>query len=204
MQKGKATHVHLPRIEDSDSILVQHVLGGDQQAFELLVNRYHPLLYRFVYHHLGEYDQTCDIVQHVFMQLYICLPRLITGDQLKPWLLRVAQNSCRDELRKRRRRRVTLFSALELHAEEDEISPLTTLPDNHPLPEEIAEQHELQRRINSAICALPCKFRAVVLLRYRYQYSFAEIGQVLNMPMTTAKTYYYRACAKLRIVLRSH
>jgi len=96
--------------EASDSILVQQVLDGNHDAFAILMDRYNSLLYRFVYHYLGEYDQACDVVQHVFLQLYISLPKLLTGDQLKPWLLRVAQNSCRDELRKRRRRRVTLFS----------------------------------------------------------------------------------------------
>ena len=102
MQKVKCSHTGL--VEEPDSVLVQHVLAGNHDAFERLIDRYRPLLHRFVYHHLGEYDQTCDIVQHVFLQLYISLPRLLTGDQLRPWLLRVAQNSCRDELRKRRRR----------------------------------------------------------------------------------------------------
>jgi len=189
--------------EASDSILVQQVLGGNHDAFAILMDRYHSLLYRFVYHYLGEYDQACDVVQHVFLQLYISLPKLLTGDQLKPWLLRVAQNSCRDELRKRRRRRVTLFSALEWQAEEDDISPLATLPDLHPLPDEVAEFNELQRRLMCAIQSLPTKFRSVVLLRYIHQYSFSEIGQVLEMPMTTAKTYYYRACSKLRTFLGS-
>lgn len=189
--------------EASDSILVQQVLGGNHDAFAILMDRYNSLLYRFVYHYLGEYDQACDVVQHVFLQLYISLPKLLTGDQLKPWLLRVAQNSCRDELRKRRRRRVTLFSVLEWQAEEDDLSPLATLPDMHPLPDEIAEFNELQCRLMCAIQSLPTKFRSVVLLRYIYQYSFAEIGQVLEMPMTTAKTYYYRACSKLRTFLVS-
>ncbi|HWS83735.1 MAG TPA: RNA polymerase sigma factor [Ktedonobacteraceae bacterium] len=189
--------------EASDSILAQQVLDGNHDAFAILMDRYNSLLYRFVYHYLGEYDQACDVVQHVFLQLYISLPKLLTGDQLKPWLLRVAQNSCRDELRKRRRRRVTLFSALEWQAEEDDISPLATLPDLHPLPDEVAEFNELQRRLMCAIQSLPTKFRSVVLLRYIHQYSFSEIGQVLEMPMTTAKTYYYRACSKLRTFLVS-
>lgn len=199
MQKVKCGHGG--QAEEPDSVLVQYVLAGNHDAFELLIDRYRPLLHRFVYHHLGEYDQTCDIVQHVFLQLYISLPRLLTGDQLRPWLLRVAQNSCRDELRKRRRRKVTLFSALEWQADDDELSILDTLPDLHPLPDEIAEYHELKRTLIHAIDALPPKFRSVVLLRYKYQCSFSEIGQTLQMPMTTAKTYYYRACTKLRTTL---
>ncbi len=189
--------------EISDKALAQQVLAGNQYAFEMLMNRYRTLLYRFVYRHLGEYDQACDVVQQVFLQLYISLPNLLTGDVLKPWLLRVAQNCCRDELRKRRRRRVTLFSTLEWQSDEDGISPLDALPDWHPLPEEVAEDNEMQRALLHAIQALPYKFRSVVLLRYLYQCSFSEIGQTLQMPMTTAKTYYYRACTKLRASLRS-
>lgn len=187
--------------ESSDGVLVHEVLAGNQAAFEALVERYHTMLYRFIYHHLGEYDQACDVLQQVFLKLYIALPNLPTGEQLKPWLFRVAQNCCRDELRKRRRRRVTLFSALEWQAEEEEMPPLATIPDNRPLPEEIAEYHDLQDMLQQAIQALPTKFRSVVLLRYLYQCSFSEIGQVLEMPMTTAKTYYYRACSKLRASL---
>jgi RNA polymerase sigma-70 factor (ECF subfamily) len=184
-----------------DNELVQHVLAGNQDAFTVLMDRYHPLLYRFAYRFLGEYDQTCDVLQHVFLQLYISLPRLLAGDQLKPWLLRVTQNSCLDELRKRRRRRVTVFSALEGWGEDEELSPLGTLPDLQPLPEEIAEFNEMQTMVFNALQQLPVRFRLVVLLRYVYQYSFAEIGETLKMPMTTAKTYYYRACARLREAL---
>lgn len=82
--------------------------------------------------------------------------------------------------------------------------PLTAIPDTQPLPEEVAEYHDLQSALQEAIQGLPLKFRSVVLLRCFYQCSFSEIGQVLEMPMTTAKTYYYRACSKLRISLQAY
>jgi len=187
--------------DSPDALLAQQTLAGDQRAFEIMVQRYSTPLFNFICHFLGDYDQACDVLQQVFLKLYIALPTLPTGEQLKPWLFRVAQNCCRDELRKRRRRRVTLFSALEWQAEEEEMPPLASIPDTRPLPEEIAEYHDLQSSLQQAIQALPTKFRSVVLLRYLYQCSFSEIGQVLEMPMTTAKTYYYRACSKLRATL---
>ncbi len=189
--------------ETPDGALVRQILAGDQSAFEGLVERYHAMLYRFTYHHLNDYDQSCDIVQQVFLKLYIALPNLPCGEQLKPWLFRVTQNCCLDELRKRRRRHATSFSTLEWRAEEDEMPPLAAIPDTQPLPEEVAEYHDLQHALQQAIQALPLKFRSVVLLRCFYQCSFSEIGQVLEMPMTTAKTYYYRACSKLRISLQA-
>ncbi len=202
MQKQDFAYSHLQ--ETTDGVLVRQILAGDQSAFEGLVERYHTMLYRFTYHHLNDYDQSCDIVQQVFLKLYIALPNLPCGEQLKPWLFRVTQNCCLDELRKRRRRHVTLFSALEWRSEEEEMPPLTTIPDTQPLPEEVAEYHDLQFALQKAIQALPLKFRSVVLLRCFHQCSFSEIGQALEMPMTTAKTYYYRACSKLRTSLQTH
>ena len=52
-----------------------------------------------------------------------------------------------------------------------------------------------------AIETLPSRYRAIVLLRYIDQLSFREIGQALNMPESTAKTYFSRARKHLRTML---
>jgi len=85
--------------------------------------------------------------------------------------------------------------------DDEELSPLAAIPDNGPLPEELAEQSDLQYRLQDAIQTLPIKFRSVVLLRYAGQLSFSEIGQTLNMPEATAKTYFQRAKPLLRTAL---
>ncbi len=190
---NKASH-----FEISDSALAQQSLAGDQRAFELLVQRYSTPLFNFIYHFLGEYDQACDILQQVFLQLYISLPTLRIGEPLKAWLFQVARNRCLDELR---RKRAIHFSELEAASDEDDLSPLVALPDNSPLPEELAERRDLQQTLHKAIMSLPPKFRAVVSLRYANQLSFSEIGRALNMPEATAKTYFQRAKPLLRTFL---
>jgi RNA polymerase sigma-70 factor (ECF subfamily) len=75
-----------------------------------------------------------------------------------------------------RRRQTARFSDLELQADEDGASPLAIIPDPGPSIEAIAEHHDMQDRLQSAIQALPPKFRSVVILRYREQLSFTEIG----------------------------
>src|SRR5437868_11656884 len=176
--------------EVSDGILAQQTLAGDQRAFETLVQRYSGTLFNFVCRFLADYDQACDILQQVFLQLYISLPNLRTGEPLKAWLFQVARNRCLDELR---RKRAIHFSDLEAMTDEDEMSPLAAMPDTSPLPEEVAERHDLQECLQKAIHALPPKFRAVVLLRYASPLSFSEIVHTLNMPEATAKTYFQRA-----------
>src|SRR5438552_12874023 len=153
-------------IETTDGVLAQQSLDGDEYAFESLVHRYSTQLFNFIYRFLGDYDQACDILQHVFIQLHTSLPTLRTDKPLKAWLFQVARNRCLDELR---RRHAIHFSELEKSVEDDEQLALADMPDISPLPEEVAERHDLQQILLKAIQELPPKFRAVVLLRYASQ-----------------------------------
>ena len=74
---------------------------------------------------------------------------------------------------------------------------LTCIPDMSPTPEELAERCELQQ----AIQTLPHAYRSIVLLRYREQLTFTEIGRILHMHKSTVKTRYNRAKPLLRNVL---
>jgi len=198
MQMQESTRIQTSEI--SDSILAQRSIAGDQRAFEILVQRYSTPLFNFTCRFLGDYDQACDILQQVFLQLFISLPNLRTGDPLKAWLFQVARNRCLDELR---RKHAIHFSDLESLNDDDELSPLATMPDTDPLPEELAERRDLQQCLQKAIQTLPPKFRSVVLLRYAGQLSFSEIGQALAMPEATAKTYFQRAKPLLRAAFRA-
>ncbi|MBA2396815.1 MAG: RNA polymerase sigma factor [Ktedonobacteraceae bacterium] len=184
----------------SDACLAQQTLAGDQRAFEVMVRRYSTPLFNFICHVLGDYDQACDVLQQVFTRFFTSLPKLGTGEPFKPWLFQVARNCCIDELRRRRRYAIQ-FSQLELENDENDISFLNEIPDTSPLPEELAERHDLQQVLRQAIDSLPPKFRDVVMLRYTSQLSFAEIGHTLNMPEATAKTYFHRAKVLLRNLL---
>jgi len=196
MQMRERTRIQTS--EMSDGILAQRSIAGDQRAFEILVQRYSTPLFNFICRFLSDYDQACDILQQVFLQLYISLPNLRTSDPLKAWLFQVARNRCLDELR---RKHAIHFSELEPVNDDDELSPLATMPDTDPLPEELAERRDLQQCLQKAIQTLPPKFRSVVLLRYAGQLSFSEIGQALDMPEATAKTYFQRSKPLLRAAL---
>ncbi len=184
----------------SDVLLAERTLVGDQDAFAVLVRRYRPGLFSFICHLTRNGTEAEDIVQHVFLKLYLALPTLRTDQPLQPWLFQVARNRCCDEVR---RKRPQSFSELEEEMGTSEVSELTLLLDTHSSPEEIAEQHELQSVVQHAISTLPAKFRAIVLLRYVGQLSFSEIAQVLGIPEQTAKTYMHRAKPLLRVALHA-
>ncbi len=185
-------------LEMSDGLLALQSLDGNERAFEGLFKRYRPALFKFVLNILHDYDQACDILQQVFLQLYMSLPTLDTSRPLKSWLFQVARNRCLDELR---RKRLVRFSELDTLNDEDESEVLAFVADPHPLPEEVVEHHDLQEKLLRAIQCLPPKFRSVVFLRYSSQLTFPEIGKALGMPEATAKTYFSRAKPLLRAAL---
>ncbi len=188
-------------IDSNDSVLAQNALAGDERAFEDLLQRYQGRLFAFVYRHLEDEEQTKDVLQAVFLQLYLSLPKLYSRQLLQSWLFIVARNRCVDELRKRRKSLITYFSELEYFLDGEDVSLVTIIPDTYPLPEEIAEQEDLRYEIQQAIDALPQMFRSVVILRSLEQLSFKEIGHRLNISEATAKTYWHRARHKLKILL---
>jgi RNA polymerase sigma-70 factor (ECF subfamily) len=186
-----------------DGILVEQALAGDQSAFDILVSRYHRLLMSYIFGFLKDSEQVYDVLQHVFLKLYVSLPILLTNVSLKGWLLQVARNRCLDELRKRCRRAEIPFSDLEWKYREEELSPIEAITDPEPLPEEVIERIELHRLLQEAMFSLPPKLRSIVHLHCFRQLSYSEIGSMLEMPESTVKTYFYRSLPLLRRELTS-
>jgi len=184
-----------------DGVLVGQAQAGDQRAFEFLVSRYHCPLVSYIRGFLKDGDQVSDVLQHVYLQLYVSLPILLTNVSLKSWLFQVARNRCLDELRRRHRRTETPFSTLAWEDREEDLSPIEAIPDPEPLPEEVVEGIDLYRTLQEAIASLPPKFRPIVRLRCFRQLTFAEIGQMLKLPESTVKTYFYRSLPRLRTAL---
>ena len=184
--------------ETSDNVLVHQALAGNQKAFEALVSRYHHSLFRLIYRYVGEYHEAHDVLQQVWLQLYLSLSTLHSNVHMKPWLFMVARNRSLDALR---RKRIPSFSEVETGNEKDETAFIDAIPDTSPTPEELGERRDLQREIQSAIDVLPRTYRSVVLLYYREQMNYTEIGRVLNIPVSTVKTRFQRAKPFLRAEL---
>ena len=181
-----------------DNVLFQQALAGDQEAFEALISRYQHSLFRHIYRYVGEYNEAHDVLQQVWLQLYLSLPKLYPNVHVKPWLFTVARNRSLDVLR---RKRLLCFSEIETGNGEDEVAFLDAIPDTSPTLEELIEQRDLKQTIQCAIQALPRTYRSVILLYYREHLNYAEIGGVLKLPVSTVKARFHRAKPFLRDVL---
>jgi RNA polymerase sigma-70 factor (ECF subfamily) len=164
------------------------------------LSRYKQSLFGLIHHYVGEYHEAEDILQQVWLQLYLSLATLRPYVQIKPWLFTVARNRSLDFLRHKHvlSKRLLFFCEVEARFEEDEVTFLDAIPDMSPTPEELVEQYELQHEIWRAIQSLPHTYRSVVWLSYAEQLNYAEIGRMLNVPGSTVKTQFNRAKPFLR------
>jgi RNA polymerase sigma factor (sigma-70 family) len=190
--------------EPSDGTLLRQSLAGDQDAFEALVSRYRTPLLNAIRRILKDDEQAYDVLQFVFLQLYVSQPTLLKDVPLRGWLFQVAHHRCLDELRKQRRRPAIHFSALCWEDDNEGIALIESIQDPQPSPEEIVEQRDLRAVLHQAIQSLPPRLRWVVHLHCFRHLTFSEIGRTLKMPVPTAKAYYYRALPLLRCALANN
>ena len=108
-----------PSADSSDDVLAQLTLSGNEQAFEALIQRYGDCLSWYITHLSGDPDQVDDILQLVWLQLYLALPVLQGRSSFRSWLFLVARNFCINELRRIDETDVYL-STLERDVDEEE------------------------------------------------------------------------------------
>jgi RNA polymerase sigma-70 factor (ECF subfamily) len=179
--------------EPTDEDLARAYCNGDGECLEQLIRRYMKPIFNFAYRMTGNYAEADDITQDVFVQVYRALPSARLDLPFKPWIYVIARNKCLDYLKKKR---ALDFSAVE--DPETHESPVDTIADSDPLPDEVLERNDLQRMLREAILRLPERYRTVVSLRYAGGLSFAEIAATLSLPENTVKTHFQRAKSLLR------
>ncbi|NDJ60931.1 MAG: sigma-70 family RNA polymerase sigma factor [Chloroflexi bacterium] len=183
---------------DPEQTLIETAQRGDLDAFNALVLRHQDSVYTLAYRIMGEPSSAADAAQEAFISAY---RRLDTyrGGNFRSWLLRIATNQCYDELRRRQRR--PAISVEDLPGAEADDGP--TLPDPTDTPEQIAQQHELQRAIQLCISALKAEQRIVLVLSDVEGLNYHEIATQLGINLGTVKSRLSRARAAVRDCLQS-
>ncbi len=168
-----------------DRALVDAVLGGDQRAFEQLVERETGAVFRACYRILGRVHDAEDATQESFVTAHRMLGTFRGEGPLAAWLARIA---VRHALRAAARRRDTVPI-------DGSSADVPTSPYGDPLAG--ALEAERGRLIRAAVAALPEPYREVVALRYFADLSLAEIAQTTGRPLGTVKSHLHRGLARL-------
>jgi RNA polymerase sigma factor (sigma-70 family) len=179
--------------------LVKYAQEGDLDAFNRLVLFYQDQAYNLAYRMLGDEDSAEDATQNAFIAAYRNL-HTYRGGSFRAWLLRIATNTCYDELRRRKRRPVVPLEPE--NEEEEEIESPRWLADDGPSPEESAERAEVERAIQHCLEGLPEEFRSVAVLVDVQGLDYEEVSLAIGKPLGTIKSRLARARLKLRNCLQ--
>ena len=168
---------------------VTAALEGDQDAFAELVYLFQDPVYNLCYRMLGESTEAEDATQEAFLRAHKNLSRYDKGRAFKTWLMSIASNHCIDRLRKRRMHFLSL--------DDEPIAAALALSSSDPLPEQATLQSELGQEVQELLLRLDDSYRLAVVLRYWYDYSYAEIALAMDTTESAIKSRLFRARRQL-------
>lgn len=183
-----------PTSADTDLMLVERTVAGDQKAFELLVIKYQRRIERLIGRMVRDVDLVEDIAQETFIRAYRALAQFRGDAQFYTWLYRIAVNTAKKALMDLKRDPLVSESALRNgNDEEDETSAVENELTSSETPETVLAAKEIAVAVNSAMEALPEELRQAVTLREIEGLSYEEIAEVMNCPIGTVRSRIFRA-----------
>jgi RNA polymerase sigma-70 factor (ECF subfamily) len=174
---------------------VQAARQGNQDAFAELVYSFQDMVFNLCYRMLNDAPEAEDATQEAFLRAYRYLERYDASRSFKTWLLSIASNHCIDRLRKRRMHMVSLDDAVPGESS-------LALSSDEPTPEQATLDSERGLHIQTMLDNLAPDYRAAVVLRYWYDYSYAEIAETMGTTESAIKSRLFRARQQLADLLR--
>jgi len=167
-------------VKTDDKKVIERVLKGDTEAFNMLVRQWEKPIYNFILRMIGDRDEAMDLCQDCFMKAYRELRTLKDHDRFASWLYRIAHNTCLSRIRKD-------YGKTWVELDPD------TRPSRMPIENQLAVQKALQH--------LPEDQREVVVLKVFHSLKFEEIAVIQGAPVSTVKSRLYMGFEKLRLIL---
>jgi RNA polymerase sigma-70 factor, ECF subfamily len=174
----------------ADRDLIDRAQRGDRKAFEEIVARHQPAVYGYLRSRLFEASDAEDLVQEAFLRFYRELGRFDGSAAVRPWILGIARNLLRENLRRIRRRREVAWTRLCLDLDE--------LVEG--LPESV---DEALGHLPGCLDSLGGNARQALDLHYGQKLRLADIGKRLHRSEGAVKLLVFRARQALRHCLDS-
>ncbi|HEY6386608.1 MAG TPA: sigma-70 family RNA polymerase sigma factor [Candidatus Acidoferrum sp.] len=186
----------------SDVQLMLDVKAGDEQSFELLLQRYRTPLVNFLYRMVRAREEAEDLAQEVFLRVYRARKDYVPSAKFTTWLFRIATNLALNSVRDNRHQRmeVSLDAPVTIDAEDGDEKPLD-IAEKHPNIEQYLVEEARKKMIRHAIDKLPEKQRAAVLLHKYQELDYGDIAKILECSESALKSLLFRAYETLRVEL---
>jgi RNA polymerase sigma-70 factor (ECF subfamily) len=174
--------------EPTDVEAVARVLGGDAEAFGIIIRRYEAGLQRYATRMLGSADAAADAVAEGLVRAYRHLASCRDPQRLRSWLYRIVGNRCRSHLARRSASDVSL----------DDAPPLVDAADS----EAETERAEQLAQVERALATLSAEKREAFLLKHVEGMSYEEMAAATGERIPTLKMRVHRARTALLEALK--
>ncbi|MEN0051098.1 MAG: sigma-70 family RNA polymerase sigma factor [Bacteroidota bacterium] len=183
MFEHSETYINLT-MEQSDHIIIQKVLRGNQQAYEVLVRRYQDYVFTVVLRILKKREVAEEVAQDVFIKAYRTLRSFKGNSKFSTWLYTIAYRSAIDEARKKK------YSIDTLDAEKSALQ-IADAYDQSPIAK--TQQSSLKNVLEEQIQQLKTEDAAVVTLHYFQEKSVKEVAEITGLSLSNVKVKLYRS-----------
>jgi len=180
----------------SDSELITFIHTQNTEAYKELFYRYQKKLFSYIFHLVRNKDETEDILQNVFSKMYKNIGNFDTSRKFSSWIYRIAHNESINFIKRKSKRYTVSWDDIATSKDK-----LDTATNDEPQEDRWLRQ-EVTKEIAEAIKKLPERYQQVLILRYFQEYSYEDIGKILNKPVNTIGTLINRAKKKLLEIIK--
>ncbi len=178
--------------------LVRRAQAGEEAAFEELIRRHQQRVFGLVTGILRRRDDAEDVVQQVFLKVFVSLKRFDQRSAFSTWLYKISVNECWDYLRKRKVRPLTYEADLS----EDQVSRLDGVASAERPPENPSDRAEARDLLERLLEKLPEEDRQLLMLKEVEGFSVQELAEMLDLNVNTVKVRLFRSRARLMDVYK--
>jgi RNA polymerase sigma factor (sigma-70 family) len=166
-----------------------------KKPFRKLAGQYQDKVFTFAYYSLRNREEAEDVTQEVLMKLWQHKDE-ISPDRLTAWVMRVARNTVIDVTRRRQTRAAVIAEGAEFEVAEG-LASAPGIDSEHAI-----RAREARDTLETALSTIDEPYRSIVVMREIQDLTYAEIVDVLEMPLNTVKVYLHRGRRMLRETLR--
>src|SRR5450631_1571313 len=138
-------------VGDSDAVAIERTLGGDRDAFRVLVERHSQSVFRLAYRMTGNQHDAEEVVQEAFLRAYQKLSQFAARANFGTWVYRIAANYAIDRMRQRTNEDAQREPVGRMSEDGIERDPASLVADAAPSPERLAQSEQLAIHMRRAL-----------------------------------------------------
>jgi RNA polymerase sigma-70 factor (ECF subfamily) len=185
--------VQLADMDLTDDQIIERTLAGETEAFGLLVRRWENPIYGLSLRMLGRDEDARDVCQETFLAAFRNLRKFRGEAKFSSWIYRIALNACHSRLRRPDNTKTRSLDEEHEDGYREELADRTS-----DAATESLQREQLSAIVRRALSALPAEMRQVIVMKEYEELTFAEIAEILEIPVSTVKSRVYTGLQQLR------